>query len=217
MYSNKQQAHRHSGVPVSLQLHVGRNQQNRYLMTRLRAALVTPLTGSLAPFGYASVAGLTLWARYAAQLPSPWDGVELAVQDTAADPAAAMYEAIATHPDVVFGPYGSSTALAALRVTDRVVWDHGGATSQLSRPAFPQVINVISPASTYFAGVLEAVRVTDPSAATVTILHTDRGFGQDVAAGATKAARDLGFEVRAFPFEPNHAAGTASTLPIADV
>src|SRR5436305_1147189 len=54
-------------------------------MTRLRAALVTPLTGSLAPFGYASAAGLTLWARYAAHLPSPWDGVELAVQDTAAD------------------------------------------------------------------------------------------------------------------------------------
>src|SRR6266581_6812372 len=197
MYSNKQQAHRHSGVPVSLQLHVGRNQQNRYLMTRLRAALVTPLTGSLAPFGYASAAGLTLWARYAAHLPSPWDGVELAVQDTATDPAAAMHEAIATHPDVVFGPYGSSTALAALRVTDRVVWNHGGATSQLSRPAFPQVINVISPASTYFAGVLQAVRACDPGAATVSLFHTTSGFGRDVAAGAANAATNLKFEVQA--------------------
>ena len=186
-------------------------------MTRLRAALVTPLTGSLASFGYASAAGLRLWSSYAAHLPSPWDDVELDVRDTAADPGAAMRAAIAAHPDVLFGPYGSSAALAALRVTNRVVWNHGGATSRLSRPAFPQVINVISPASTYFTGVLHAVRVTDPSAATVTILHTDRGFGQDVAAGATKAASDLGFEVRAFPFEPNHAAGTASTLPIADV
>ncbi|MFL5659206.1 MAG: ABC transporter substrate-binding protein [Ktedonobacteraceae bacterium] len=186
-------------------------------MTRLRAALVTPLTGSLAPFGYASAAGLTLWARYAAHLPSPWDGVELDVRDTAADPAAAMHEAIATHPDVLFGPYGSSTALAALRVTDRVVWNHGGATSQLSRPAFPRVINVISPASTYFTGILQAVRATDPKAATVTILHTCRGFGQDVAAGVTNTASDLGFEVRAVPFEPNHADRVASTLPAADI
>ncbi len=186
-------------------------------MTRLRAALVTPLTGSLAPFGCASAAGLTLWARYAAHLPSPWGGVELAVQDTATDPAAAMHEAIAAHPDVLFGPYGSSTALAALRVTDRVVWNHGGATSQLSRPAFPQVINVISPASTYFTGILQAVRATDPKAATVTILHTGRGFGQDVAAGATNTASDLGFEVQAAPFEPNHAARVASTLPDADI
>ena len=186
-------------------------------MTRLRAALVTPLTGSLAPFGYASATGLTLWARYAAHLPSPWDGVELAVQDTATDPAAAMHEAISTHPDVLFGPYGSSTALAALRVTDRVVWNHGGATSQLSRPAFPQVINVISPASTYFTGILQAVRATDPKAATVTILHTDRGFGQDVADGATNTASDLGFEVRAAPFKPNHAARVASTLAAADI
>jgi branched-chain amino acid transport system substrate-binding protein len=128
-----------------------------------------------------------------------------------------MRGAIATHPDVLFGPYGSSAALAALRVTNRVVWNHGGATSRLSRPAFPQVINVISPASTYFTGVLQAVRVTDPSAATVAILHTDRGFGQDVAAGATKTASDLGFEVRAVPFEPNHVARAASTLPMADV
>src|SRR3989440_12745325 len=186
-------------------------------MTRLRAALVTPLTGSLAPFGYASAAGLTLWARYAAHLPSPWDGVELAVQDTATDPAEAMHEAIATHPDVLFGPYGSSTALAALHVTDRVVWNHGGATSQLSRPAFPQVINVISPATVYFAGVLQAVRATDPGAATVSLLHTSTGFGQDVATGAEKAAADLGFEVHAVPFSPDHAVYAARTLPTADM
>src|SRR3989441_8495537 len=169
-------------------------------MTRLRAALVTPLTGPLAQFGQASAAGLALWAKHAARLPSPWTGVELAVQDMATEPGAAMRAAVAAHPDVLFGPYGSSTMLAAASVTDRVIWNHGGATSQLSRPAFPQVINVLSPASTYFTGVLQAVRATDPKAATVTILHTDRGFGQDVAAGATNTASDLGFEVRAAPF-----------------
>src|SRR5260370_13691351 len=199
MYSNKQQAHRHIGVPVSLQLHVGRNQQNRYDMTGLCAALVTALTGPLAPFGYASATGLTLWARYAADVPSPWDDVDLDVRDTAADPGAAMRAAIATHPDVLFGPYGSSAALAALRVTNRVIWNHGGATSRLSRPAFPQVINVISPASTYFTGVLEAGRVTDPGAASASILQTDAALCQDVAAGAHKTSLDPGFEGLAVP------------------
>jgi len=189
-------------------------------MTILRAALVTPLSGSLAQFGQASATGLALWAEHAARLPSPWTAVEFDVRDTAPDPGVAMRAAIDTHPDVLFGPYGSSPMLAAMRVTDRVVWNHGGATSQLSRPAFPQVINVLSPASTYFTGVLQAVRATDPNAASVTsvlILHADKGFGQDVAIGATKTAIDLGFEAHVVPFKPQHAAEAASNLPNADI
>jgi branched-chain amino acid transport system substrate-binding protein len=186
-------------------------------MTKLRAALVTPLSGSLATFGHASATGLTLWARYAARLPPPWTGVELDIRDTADDPEAPMRAAIDTHPDVLFGPYGSSTMLAAMRVNDRVVWNHGGATSQLSWPAFPLVINVLSPASTYFDGVLQAVRANDPNAASVTILHADKGFGRDVATGAVSTATKLNFEVRAVAFEPNNAIEIASTLPTADV
>ena len=107
--------------------------------------------------------------------------------------------------------------LAAMRITDRVVWNHGGATSQLSRPAFPLVINVLSPASTYFDGVLLAVRATDPSAATVSVLYASSGFSRDVATGAVRTATKLNFEVRTVPFEPGHAVETASTLPTADV
>jgi branched-chain amino acid transport system substrate-binding protein len=186
-------------------------------MAILRAALVTPLSGPLATFGHASATGLTLWARYAAYLPPPWTGVELDIRDTAADPEAAMHAAINTHPDVLFGPYGSSTMLAAMRVNDRVVWNHGGATSQLSWPAFPRVINVLSPAPTYFDGVLQAVRATDPNATTVSILYASSGFGRDVASGAVNTATKLNFEVQAVPFEPNHAVEIASTLSGADV
>src|SRR5205814_10086886 len=125
------------GLVASPLVLMGYGESKRYRMTRLRAALVTPLTGSLASFGYASATGLTLWASYAAHLLSPWDGVELDVRDTAADPGAAMRAAIATHPDVLFEPYGSSAALAALRVTNRVVWNHCGATSRLTRLAAP--------------------------------------------------------------------------------
>lgn len=186
-------------------------------MTRLRATLVTPLSGPLAPFGRAAATGLTLWARYAARLPPSWTGVDLDVRDTAADPGAAMRAAIETQPDVLFGPYGSSTMLAAIRITDRVVWNHGGATSQLSWPAFPRVINVLSPASTYFDGVLQAVRASDPSAATVSVLHASSGFSQDVATGAVRAAARLNFDALAVSFEPGNAIEVASALPGADV
>ncbi len=186
-------------------------------MTRLRAALVTPLTGPLAQFGQASATGLALWAEHAARLPSPWTDVELDVRDTATDPGVAMRAAVSTHPDVLFGPYGSSTMLAATRVTDRVVWNHGGATSQLSRSAFPQVINVLSPASTYFTGVLQAVRAIDPGAATVSIFHASSGFGRDVAAGAASTAANFNFEVQTISYEPYHAAEAASVVPSADI
>ncbi len=192
-------------------------------MIRLRVALVTPLTGPLAQFGQASAAGLALWARCAARLPQPWTGVELDVRDTGSDTGAAMRAAVATHPDVLFGPYGSSTMLAAARVTDRVIWNHGGATSQLSRPAFPQVINVLSPASTYFTGVLQAVRAIDKEfaainrATTVSIFHASSGFGRDVAAGAASTAANLNFEVQTVSFASGRAAEAASIVPGADI
>src|SRR6266849_6338559 len=186
-------------------------------MTKLHVALITPLTGPLAPFGQASSIALALWAEHAAHLPPPWTGVELDVRDISNHPAAAIRVVLDTHPDVLFGPYGSNTMLATMRVTDRVVWNHGGATSQLRRPAFPQVINVLSPASTYFDGVLHAVRATDPSATTVSILYARSGFARDVAAGAVSTATNLNFEVLTVPFEPNHAIETASAVPAADV
>jgi branched-chain amino acid transport system substrate-binding protein len=186
-------------------------------MTRLRATLVTPLSGPLVRFGRESATALSLWAEHAAVLPQPWTGVDLEVLDANPDPGAAMRAAVETRPEVLFGSYGSSPMVAAARVTNRAIWNHGGATSALSRPGFPHVINVLSPASSYFAGVLKAVRALDPDAAAVSVLHRSSGFGRDVASGAVSAAGALGFRVRAVPFAPGHAAEVATTLPDADV
>ena len=186
-------------------------------MTRLHAILVTPLTGSLARFGRESAEALTLWAEHAADLPPSWTGVDLNVLDADPDLGGAMRAAVEAHPDVLFGPYGSSTTLAAARATDRVLWNHGGATSALRRPDFPHVINILSPASSYPAGVLQAVRAADQNAATASVLHGSTGFGQDVASGAASTARELGFEVQTVSFEPGHTAEAAATLPEADV
>ena len=186
-------------------------------MTRLRAALITPLTGPLAPFGQAGATGLALWARHAARLPPPWTGVDLDVRDCGSDVRGSMRAAMNDQPDVLFGPYGSHPMLEASRSCPRVLWNHGGAASRLARPAFPQVINVLSPASSYFTGVLQAVRAYDPAAATVSLLYAASGFGRDVATGAVSSALTLCFEVERLPFEPGHAAEAASRVPRADV
>jgi branched-chain amino acid transport system substrate-binding protein len=186
-------------------------------MSRLRATLVTPLTGPLVRFGRESATALSLWAEHATDLPPPWTGVHLDVLDANPDPESAMRAAVESRPDVLFGPYGSSPMVAAARVTNRAIWNHGGAASALSRPGFPHVINVLSPASSYFSGVLEAVRAADAGAGAVSVLHGSSGFGRDVASGAVSAAGALGFRVRAVPFSAGHAAEVATTLPDSDL
>lgn len=186
-------------------------------MSNLRAALITPLTGPLALFGRTSAEGLALWSKYAAQLPQPWSGVTLEVHNSTPDIAAAMYAVLASRPDIIFGPYGSHPMLTAMRVADRIVWNHGGATSQLCRPTFPLVINVLSPATTYFTGVLQAVRAIDSDASRVTIFHASTSFGKDVAAGAISAASELHFEAHVIPFLPSHIRDKEISLPNADI
>ena len=169
-------------------------------MSELRALLLTPLSGPLACFGRAGAAALRLWAAEAADLPPPWRSVRLDLHDTHPDPAAAMRSGLASRPHLVFGPYGSRASLQALAATERVVWNHGGASSTIRWPAFLRAVNVLAPASTYFRGTLEAVRSVDPEARQVAILHGGTGFGADVARGAAEDAARLHFEATAIHF-----------------
>ncbi len=115
-------------------------------MSRLRAALVTPLTGPLADFGRAGAVALALWAEHAARLPPTWTGVDLDVRDANPDPGAAMRAAVGNRPDVLFGPYGSSTTVAAARAPDGVVCNHRGVPPEIWWRGFPRVVDVLSTA-----------------------------------------------------------------------
>ena len=183
----------------------------------LRAALVTPLSGPLAGFGQAGAAGLSLWAEHALDLSPRWRSVDLDVVDAHPFPAAAMQTATTARPDVVFGPYGSGPAVAAIAASDRLVWNHGGATRRIGRPRFAHSINVISPAWSYFSGALHAIRTSDPGAQAVSLLHGATGFGREVAAGAAVTAEGLGLRVQAMEFRPGGAAAAADALAPGDV
>jgi len=186
-------------------------------VTALRAALVTPLSGPLAIYGLAGAAALAVWAERAAELPRRWTRVELDVLDAYPKAAAATRAAVARRPDVIFGPYGSGPAVAALGATDELVWNHGGATDRLAWPRFRHTLNVPAPASAYFARVLEAVRASAATGSAVVLLHGATGFGREVARGALEAAARLGFDVQAYEFAAGEALTAAGKLPPGEV
>jgi len=186
-------------------------------VTALRAALVTPLSGPLAAFGQTGAAALKLWAERAAALPRPWTRVELGVLDGHPSAGAAVRQAAARQPHVIFGPYGSGPAIAAVRATERVVWNHGGATDRLRWPAFSHAVNVPAPATSYFAAVLQAVHAVDSTARTVSLAFGATGFGREVARGALETGARLGLEVQPHEFSPGQAVAVARVLAPADV
>jgi branched-chain amino acid transport system substrate-binding protein len=152
----------------------------------LRAALVTPLSGPLGGFGQAGATALSLWADWhGSRFPA---GAELTVVDAHPDPVAAVRRAERLAPDLLFGPYGSSTTAAVAGATSRLVWNHGGARV----PAVGNIVSVLAPADTYFRGAVRVVREADPDLRTLCVLSSDTGFSRAVAAGAVREAGRLG-------------------------
>lgn len=176
----------------------------------VRAVLATPLSGPLARFGQAGANSLALWAEHA--------GVSLEVIDAHPSAASAIRAAEASRPDVVFGPYGSGPARAAAAAGTGVIWNHGGATDRLARPAYPRVVNVVSPAARYLAAVLEALVADGLGAGSqVVILHADTGFGREAAGGAAAAATRLGLLARSVAFAPSRVGDVLARVPAGDV
>jgi ABC-type branched-subunit amino acid transport system substrate-binding protein len=119
---------------------------------------------------------------------------------------------------VVFGPYGSGPALAAAAASKGVVWNHGGATARLARPAYPRVVNAESPAYRYLAAVLETLVAEGlGEGSEVVIMHVDTGFGREVAEGAAVVARRLGLQRRSVTFRPGRAGDILAQVPAGDV
>jgi len=147
---------------------------------RLRAALVTPLSGSLAGYGRAGLVALRLWAERA--------GADVLTYDTEPDPVAATRAALATRPDLVFGPYGSGPARAVIAAAARrLVLNHGGSAIDGQDSL---AVSVLAPADTGWHGAVR--RSADAGLRSVHVAHGDSGFGRAVGGGAYAEAQRLG-------------------------
>jgi ABC-type branched-subunit amino acid transport system substrate-binding protein len=164
------------------------------LTRRLRAALVTPLSGPLARYGQSGATALRLWAARA--------NADLEILDAHPSPSAAVARLAARRRlDVLFGPYGTGPALAAARLARTVLWNHGGASARLHREAFPHVVNVPAPAASYLSAVIGVLDRAELAGAKALLLHSQTGFGREVAGGAVEAASNVGLAVTTVPFE----------------
>ena len=178
--------------------------------TVARAVLATPLSGPLARFGKAGASALALWAERS--------GVSLEVINAYPSAASAIRAAETGQPDVVFGPYGSGQAVAAAAASNGVLWNHGGATARLARPAYPGVVNVEAPPYRYLEAVLDALASESLGAGSkVIMMHADTGFGREVAEGAAVAARRLGLLWWSFAFRPGRTRDVLAQVPAGDV
>jgi branched-chain amino acid transport system substrate-binding protein len=168
-------------------------------MPMVQAALVTPVSGPLARFGTATAIALRLWAEHFAGT----DRIDLKIFDTHPRAAEAVREAERTCPDLLFGPYGSHPMRLVATATSRLVWNHSGAGVEPRQ----NIVNVLAPAASYFAGTLEALQRTDPTIRRVCVLHSDTGFSRCVAHGAAETAERLGLhsEKLLLPADPAEA------------
>src|SRR5688572_15584395 len=100
--------------------------------------------------------------------------------------------------DMLLGPYASGLTRRAAAVSEqyqRVLWNHGGSTDAVYREGYTWVVGILTPASRYLLGVIDAVIDAYSALQRVTILHGTTGaFPRDVAAGAVQHCRERGIE-----------------------
>jgi len=172
---------------------------------RLGAAL--SLTGRYASQGRQAWLGLRLWGEAVNRSGGLRIGeddarpLQMIVYDdrSRTKRTAALYERLIARDRVnlLVGPYGSGATLAAARVAERdgrLLWNHGGATTALDEIDPATRVNVLSPTSRYFAGLIELCHRRGVGRS-LALVHSPTGtFARTVIDGAERLAHELGFE-----------------------
>jgi branched-chain amino acid transport system substrate-binding protein len=168
------------------------------------------LTGSFAPLGQQAERGLRLWVEDVNAAGGllvrdrrgsfPLDFVVRDDGSRASRAARLAGELIdADQVDLVVGPYSSTVTLAVATVAEshrKVLWNHGGSSDALVQRGFRYVVNLPSPASKYFVGVLDLARALSPALRRLFVASGPAGtFAPSVIGGAEDHARRNDFQV----------------------
>src|SRR5438067_13819973 len=126
------------------------------------------LTGRCSLPGRQALLGAQAWVKDTNRAGGIWlhgSSVQLPLRLTSYDDAsepeqcATLTERLITEDqvDVLLGPYSSGLALRAAEVaqrSQRVLWNHGGASEAIYSRGFTWVVGFLSPPSTYFHSVI---------------------------------------------------------------
>ena len=100
--------------------------------------------------------------------------------------------------DLLLGPYSSVLTLAAAEVAEshgKLLWNQGGASASVYDLGYRYVVGILTPATHYLDGLLEAVRLACPEANSLTTVKAARGaFPREVCSGVEERAVELGFQ-----------------------
>ena len=163
-------------------------------ISNIRVGMTASLSGRYAYPGKQALAGAQAWARWVNRAGGIAMGdarfqVELVHYDDESSPqrCRTLTQRLIESDDVsvLLGPYSSGLARSAARVAaehGRVLWNHGGA---LGSQAQGTAVDILSPASTYFHGVIGYALCRMPELRRVAVVHSTAGeFPRQVASGA---------------------------------
>jgi len=86
--------------------------------------------------------------------------------------------------DVLTGPF------------KKILWNHGGSSDEIMNQGLTYIVSAITPASSYFTGIIDMVRKIDKEARKITIFRAeDSGFSTHVAEGAKRYGEENGFRI----------------------
>ena len=182
---------------------------------QIRIGIAVSLTGRYAYPGKQALAGVEAWIQHVNRigglgLENKRLPLELVHYDDASRPQ--RCEELtrrlirADKVDVLIGPYSSGFTIRAAKVANdsgQLLWNHGGA---LGSRAQGKVVDILSPASTYFHGVIDYALSLIPDLVEVTIVHSTAGeFPRQLAAGSLEYCSEKRLPL---PFVLTYAANT---------
>lgn len=174
----------------------------------IKLGIAVSLSGCYAPLGRQVLAGLECYVEYA----NDQGGISLAalaprqlvleVRDDESDPNACARSIVEliddAKCDLLLGPYGSGTSLAAATVaTDRrfVLWNHSGASDEIHAGDNAWVVSMIGSASTYLHGALSLLEWRNNGRARIALISANTGFANVVADGALEMMANGPFDL----------------------
>ena len=108
--------------------------------------------------------------------------------------------------DLLLGPYSSGLALAVAPIAkrlNRIVWNYGGATDEITERGYTNFINAITPCSFYCQGIIKlfAKRLNKENKKIAIIFATNSGFSTTVMQGAKEFGLKNNFAVNKFGYK----------------